>query len=208
MTGFHATPRGVGEYLVSRAYMQVGHRADSSGHDRRFRALLDAHLSDIERYCLRRLRPAAAEDAAAEVMLVAWRRMGDVPTPEGDARLWLFGVARNVVSDAQRSERRRLRLDARVNGVGTDQAQGPEIQVVRRAEDQELVDAMQSLKVNDREILALRIWDELSRADVASMLGISVAGVDKRLARALQRLRRSLRAQVRRGSLADPKDAG
>src|SRR2546426_1943597 len=43
-------------------------------------------------------------------MLVAWRRIGDVPT-DGTARLWLYGVARRVLANHHRSSGRRERLD-------------------------------------------------------------------------------------------------
>ena len=140
-----------------------------------------------------------AKDAAADVMLVAWRRLDDVP--RGDqARLWLFGVARKVVSEAQRSQRRQIRLDAKAGSAGDLPEPGPEVHVVRRAEDEELIRAIKALREKDREIIELRIWDELSRAEVATLLDISVAGVDKRLGRALSRLRKSLDARARRHS--------
>ena len=161
--------------------------------ERRFRALFDGHAPGIERYCRRRLSQDAATDAAAEVFLVAWRRIDDVPGGEG-SKLWLYGVARRVVADAQRSERRRVRLGVKVGNTTEERSESPEAQVVRRAEDQELLEAMSGLKEMDRQILELRIWDELSRAEVAELLYISEAGVDKRFSRALKRLRRSLEA--------------
>ena len=161
--------------------------------------MFDAHAQSIERYCQRRLRPAAAADAVAEVMLVAWRRIDQVP--EGDAsKLWLYGVARNVVSSVQRSELRRMRLDSKIMSYGVSHEEGPETQVVRRAEDEQLLESIEQLKPKDREILKLRIWDELSRSDVATLLNISEAGVDKRCSRALLRLRRSLEASSKRRS--------
>jgi len=167
--------------------------------DVRFRALFDAYAPGIERYCLRRLRPEAAADALADVMLVAWRRIDKVPQGE-ESKLWLYGVARNVVSDAQRTEYRKLRLDSKVIRYGVESEEGPEIQVVQREDDQELLDTMGKLKPKDREILQLRIWDELSRSEVAVLLKISEAGVDKRFSRALQRLRASLQTHTKRRS--------
>jgi len=168
--------------------------------DQRFRRLFDTHSTGIERYCLRRLGSNSAADAAAEVMLIAWRRIDEVPAGDA-AKLWLYGVARNVVLGAQRSQRRRLRLDAKVVSVGTTTAESPETQLVRNAEDRELLEAMSLLRARDREILELRLWDELSRDEVAQLLEISKAGVDKRFQRALQRLRRSLEARQKRRSL-------
>ena len=65
----------------------------------------------MREYCSRRLGVQEANDAAAEVFLVAWRKIDQVPIG-ADARMWLYGVARNVVRNASRSARRRERLAA------------------------------------------------------------------------------------------------
>jgi RNA polymerase sigma-70 factor (ECF subfamily) len=150
--------------------------------------MFDAHAASIEGYCRRRLASAVASDAAADVMLIAWRRIDDVPAGEA-ARLWLFGVARCVVQDFERSERRRARLEIKLKVYGSHPSDSPEKQVVRRAEDERLLEAITALRPKDREIVMLRLWDELSRSEVAALIGISEAGVDKRFSRALDRLR-------------------
>src|SRR6266568_6161944 len=81
---------------------------------------------------------------------LAWRRLDDVPADEG-ARLWLYGVARRVLANHHRGQRRkselaeRLRLDLAVT------YQEPEYtgQLVG------LAAAFQSLTGADRELLAL-----------------------------------------------------
>ena len=76
--------------------------------DERFRRLYDEHFESIRAYCLRRLPVADANDAAAEVFIIVWRKGDDVPM-EGQ-RPWLFAIARNVVLHAKRSLARRARL--------------------------------------------------------------------------------------------------
>lgn len=54
-------------------------------------------------HLLRRVSgPTAAADVLAETYLVAWRRIQDVPVG-GDARPWLFGVARRALANHERS---------------------------------------------------------------------------------------------------------
>ena len=105
--------------------------------DDRFRALFDAHHRELHAYCLRRLPVEDANDAAAEIFLVAWRRPHDVPV--GDAAgLWLYGVARNVVRNWQRGARRQLRLVAKAGSMPDASAEGPEVQIVRNEEQEEV----------------------------------------------------------------------
>ena len=85
--------------------------AQSPSSDTRFRRLFDEYETAMREYCSRRLGVQEANDAAAEVFLVAWRKIDQVPIG-ADARMWLYGVARNVVRNASRSARRRERLAA------------------------------------------------------------------------------------------------
>jgi DNA-directed RNA polymerase specialized sigma24 family protein len=72
-----------------------GNRVTSEVRDRRrFDALFDAHRLDIASYCSWRTASRTdAEDAVAEVFLVAWRRIESVPAGDA-ARAWLYAAAR------------------------------------------------------------------------------------------------------------------
>ncbi|MFG2049725.1 RNA polymerase sigma factor [Micromonospora sp. NPDC048935] len=54
-----------------------------------------------------------AADVVAETFLVAWRRRQDMPVG-GEARLWLYGVARRVLANQHRGGVRRQRLGERL----------------------------------------------------------------------------------------------
>src|SRR5215469_9083439 len=80
----------------------------------RFAAVYQAHHAAILGYALRRTRaPEDAADVIAETFLTAWRRLEEVP-PEPEARLWLYGVARRVLANHHRGERRRSALTERL----------------------------------------------------------------------------------------------
>ena len=53
-----------------------------------------------------------------------------------------------------------------------------------------MLEAIGRLRPVDREMLLLSAWEGLTHAEIASALGFSLAAVDKRLARAKQRLKR------------------
>ncbi len=107
---------------------------------------------------------------------------------------WLYGVARNVVRNVERSRRRRVRLGAKLDATASRSASGPEQQVVRRVEDRLVLQAMSSLKSDDRELLRLRTWEELSRSELAGVFGITAEAVDMRLKRAMKRMARALKS--------------
>src|ERR1700691_5963213 len=80
----------------------------------RFEELYAANCGPILGYVLRRTdNPDDAADVIAETFLTAWRRLDAVP-PGDEARLWLYGVARRVLANYRRGERRRAVLADRL----------------------------------------------------------------------------------------------
>jgi len=163
--------------------------------DARFRTLYEEHYADIRSYCLRRLPVEAANDAASEIFIVAWRKLDEVP--EGpSARLWLFGVAKNVIAHQHRSrlQVRRLRSKLAQTADRSLDAAATESVVVRRSQDQAVLEVLNRLKPDDRELIRLKMWEELSHAEIGEVFGISAHAVDMRLQRAGKKLARLLSA--------------
>lgn len=157
------------------------------GESQRFQDLYVAHYAPILGYCLRRIGHDEAHDAAAEVFIVAWRRIADVP--EGDRALpWLYGVAARTVANQRRSQRRRQGLRDKLHGLSQARQPQPDVQVVRRNEDQEVIDAINRLRSADREVLLLSAWEGLPAAQLAKRFGISLKAAEQRLTRAKRRL--------------------
>jgi DNA-directed RNA polymerase specialized sigma24 family protein len=70
--------------------------------------------------------------------------------PDGDASLlWLYGIARNVVRNARRSQMRQHRLRTRARALNGSTSADLETQVIRRAEDRELLEAVDRLAPSD-----------------------------------------------------------
>jgi RNA polymerase sigma-70 factor (ECF subfamily) len=162
-----------------------------AGAAQRFEALYRAQARALLAYALRRVdRPEEAADVVAETMLVAWRRLDDVP-PGAEARPWLFGVARRVLANRRRGARRRHRLGERLRVdlaalLGADDLGNVETNLVVRA-------ALDRLDPDDREILRLTSWEGFAPHEIAVVLGMPAATVRTRLHRARLRLREELR---------------
>ncbi len=149
----------------------------------RFGAIYDATYADIDAYCRRRTDDAHAADAVSETFLTAWRRLDDMPSDES-ARLWLFGVARRVLANQNRSSNRRERLHLRL----VDQPQSTVAPADARLEAPPIVAALATLSDDDAEVLRLVAWEGLSHAEAGVVLDCSANAVGVRMHRARQRL--------------------
>jgi RNA polymerase sigma factor (sigma-70 family) len=157
--------------------------------ERAFRRIYAAHFDAVLAYSLRRVdRPEDAGDVTAETFLVAWRRLSHAPS-EPELRPWLYGVARRVLANHRRGERRRSALGERLRRELRAHVPDSSGEVVQRAD---VTDAMRRLSARDQEVLELHLWEGLESREIAEVLGLATAVVRPRLSRARGRLRELL----------------
>jgi RNA polymerase sigma-70 factor (ECF subfamily) len=151
--------------------------------------LYDESVPRVFRYVSRALTHDRADidDLVAEVYLVAWRRIGDVPFPPEDL-LWLLGVARNVVAHHRRSTALRLRLQDRLDRERPVQDTSVEVR-------NEVLEAVRHLPRREREALHLVVWEGLSSEDAAKVIGCSPNAIRIRVHRARRRLTDRLKVE-------------
>ena len=135
-------------------------------------------------YVGRRVAQDDVPDVVAETFVVAWRRAEEVPI---DALPWLYAVARNVIANHQRAERRRASLAAKLGGLRPGPATTTDLDVVESADT--VRSARAFLPRAQREVLMLAVWEDLAPARAAVVLGCSVGAYTLRLHRARKRLR-------------------
>ncbi|HEV7750154.1 MAG TPA: RNA polymerase sigma factor [Baekduia sp.] len=150
---------------------------DTSQHA--FEQLWARHHRRVYAYALRRTDRASAQDVVSETFLTAWRRRADLPREELP---WLLGVARMVLANHARSQRRRDALTQ----VFADQASRASTEPA--GADHELLHAIATLSPDDREALILVGWDGLRPAEASRVVGCSPAAFRVRLLRARRRL--------------------
>ncbi|MFC7493134.1 MULTISPECIES: RNA polymerase sigma factor [unclassified Nocardioides] len=161
----------------------------SEGREETFRRLYSSHFDAVLGFAVRRTdRPEDAADATAETFLVAWRRLQHVPTGP-DQRPWLYGVARRVLANQRRGERRRSSLGDRLRRELAAAMPDPADDVVQRAD---VTAAMRRLSARDQEVLELHLWEGLEPREIAEVLGLTTVVVRPRLSRARARLRELL----------------
>lgn len=157
--------------------------------EQRFREIYDASYVDLLRFVRRRVHPTHAEDVVADVMLVAWRRLDDVPSDLSAARGWLFGVAHKTLQNARRSGARSEAVAVRLAQVRegpADDGQHPDL----IAERIDIATAWPHLSALHQEAIALSVLDELTAPEAARVLGITPVAFRLRLSRARRTLRR------------------
>lgn len=159
----------------------------------------DRHADDLGAYAARRVGTSLARDVVAETFRFAFERIDDYDAQRGGERAWLFGIATNLIRRHWRTEERRLRVQARAAGADT-RALDPLLQVEERLDARNryelVVDAIAALDPDDRDLVVLIAWEQMTSREAADVLGIRPGTVRSRL----NRIRTHLAQTVREGA--------
>jgi RNA polymerase sigma-70 factor, ECF subfamily len=175
-------------------------RSDSELIDRARKGEVMAYESLVRRYQDVAIRTAwviapdgDAEDAVQEGFVKAFRALGRF-RDGSPFRPWLLRIVANEARNRRRSAGRRtgLALRAAEDRRPGDAAPSPESAVLDRESRETLVQALNELRVDDREVIAARYFLDLSEAETAAVLRLPRGTVKSRLSRALGRLRTQL----------------
>ncbi|GAA2891733.1 sigma-70 family RNA polymerase sigma factor [Microbacterium esteraromaticum] len=155
--------------------------------DARLTRALESSASALLAYLERRVGPDDAPDLLGETMVVAWRRVAELPGDAERTRMWLFGIARGTLLNHARGQRRRWALADRIRLQVREAATAPP------ADDgSEVRDAIDRLEPDLAELIRLVHWERLSISDAADVLGIPASTARGRYQRAKDALRAAL----------------
>lgn len=162
-----------------------------SGDDEAFRVLVDREKAYVIGLCRRVLRdPVEAEDVAQEAFVQAYRAL---PTFRGDGPFgaWLGRIAMRMAI-ARLKRPAPLRADpTRTEGwlVDVADAVDPAVMTLAGERRAEILQAISTLPEDQRRVVAMRYYGDMSLEEIASATGAPTGTVKSRLHRALASLR-------------------
>ena len=159
-----------------------------AGDEAAFTPLVEAYQTPIYNLCYRMLGEAGeAEDAAQETFLRAYAQLGSYDTARS-FKTWLFSIANHHCIDRLR-KRRLIWLSIDDDNLPPhpaleDKAPGPEEALVRREQSELLQGLLAKLPPEDRAVVVMRYWYDLSYEEIAEATRATVSAVKSRLHRA------------------------
>jgi RNA polymerase sigma-70 factor, ECF subfamily len=161
-----------------------------------FEEMVLAYAEPLAAFTWRYLRSDdAALDLTQEVFAHMWQHQREI-TIRGSVRAYLFAAARNRALNAIEHQRVEARWSEWATGAGLTGIRPP-ARADERAERAEVAraveTALRTLPPRAQEIARLRWVDQLSKREIAEVLGIAVPTVSVQLTRAVKRLRALLR---------------
>jgi RNA polymerase sigma-70 factor (ECF subfamily) len=187
-------------------------RRAASGDQEALRALFERYRDRLKRMVHLRLNRRLAgriddSDVVQEAMIDVAKRLDDyLKSPQTSFFLWLRNVTALKLAEVHRrhlgTQLRDADREVTLHRGGLPMADSVSLaaqllgkltapsQAAIRAETRLLVqEALNSMDPIDREVLALKHFEQLSTAEIAEVLGLSKAGAGSRYLRAIKRLR-------------------
>ena len=160
----------------------------------RFEDLYEATYQDVLAYCRRRVPIDDADDVVSTTYVVAWRRLDEVLSADSPIA-WLYGVAYRSIGNHRRGSGRLASLRKKLQRSPPKRVVSLEDEVEISENVSRALVALECLAPKDQELIRLAVFEDLSRAEIGAVMGLSPAAVATRLYRA--------RAELRRAFVAD-----
>jgi RNA polymerase sigma-70 factor (ECF subfamily) len=137
---------------------------------------------------------AAAEDVVQESFLSLWRSNARYDRARGSVRTWILGIVHHRAIDALRRSIPHDSRRASDEGI-QERFEAPErtdVEVARRAEADEVRDALGALPADQSRVIELAYFGGFSHTEIADMLDTPVGTVKGRMRLGLQKMRDQL----------------
>jgi RNA polymerase sigma-70 factor, ECF subfamily len=158
-----------------------------------FGMLYDEYVDQIFRYVYYKVgNLAESQDLTGQTFLKAFENIDSYEMRDVAFSSWLYRIAHNLVVDFFRRESRRENVPIDDQPPSVSPRGNPVETVLADLESERLYKAMHKLTHNQREVLVLKFIDNLSNAQVAEIMGISVGAVKSTQKRGLLSLNRIL----------------
>ncbi|QDT02463.1 ECF RNA polymerase sigma factor SigW [Rubripirellula lacrimiformis] len=160
------------------------------GSTESFQQIFDDISGGLRRFLASRLRQTADVDDCLQSVFLAMTQHGDTVAPAA-RRAWLFRVAANESAKFWRKQSSTEKMIAAQNPRESID-QDPALPIIHDEARQAVQHAIENLSPTYREMIELRINENLTFQQIADQLNIPIGTALTRMRRALQRLRDDL----------------
>lgn len=166
-------------------------RASIKGDVDAFGQLYVFYADYVYRYFFYRVRQdSEAQDLTSQVFFNAWKAIGRYRQENVPFLVWLYTIARNLLTNYRRSAREYVELAEHI--ADHNNAANPVSSLLQRTEREELVKAFEQLTDEQQQVIYYRFVENWSHPEVARVMRKSEGAIRAIQFRALETLRRLL----------------
>lgn len=155
-----------------------------------FSQLYDSHIQGLYAFLYYRIgHKETAEDLASQTMLRAWEKFESFDPEKASFKTWLYRIGYNSLVDYYRQNKPSVSWDNMPEPVAPQDISGE----YRVGEDRKQVQKLlQTLREDERIVILMRVWDQLSYKEISEIIGKSEAASKMLFSRTMKKLRQNL----------------
>lgn len=134
-----------------------------------------------------------AEDLTSQTFLKALEKIHRFNPQKGSMAAWLYQIARNLVIDHFRTKKRTFSIHDIWDLAGSHNV---EIDLENKEQLQMVQTVLKELPLNQRDIIIMRVWQELPYKEIAEIMGKSEASCKMLFSRTIAYLRENMSIAV------------
>lgn len=177
--------------MQDRKHITAFQAGDYSG----FEKLYEKYIDVIFAFILRKTSDTqVAEDICSQVWIKALKSLEFFGDKENaNFKAWIYCIAQNTVIDYYRTKKESVDVESIAEPwINNDFAQA----IDQKSKLDEVLKYMESLKPLEREIVTLRIWDDLSYKHIAKILDKKEDACKKTFSRALKKIQANIKLAI------------
>ncbi len=164
------------------------------GNMDQFVILYDRYIEKIYKFVYyRTLHRELAEDITSQAFMKAMDRLSTFDSSKGTFQAWLYQIARNVMID---EFRRRVPLDNIDEHEDLASRENVESDVDRTLNSARLRGLIDQLPEESQELVTMRLWNELSYAEIAEITGKTEGSLKMQFSRIVGRLQQAVQVLI------------
>lgn len=161
-----------------------------NGNTEYFSDLYEKYVQKIYSFIFHKtLHKETAEDLTSQTFLKALEKIKTFNADKSQFQTWLYTIARNTTYDYFRTHKTETDIDDIWDlDSGDDLIHNADV----RIKYEQLQEKMKVLTAEQREILTLRFWQDLSYKEIAQILGKTEASVKMTTLRSVKKIKKDL----------------
>jgi RNA polymerase sigma-70 factor (ECF subfamily) len=174
------------DHLKEQALMERARQGDAEA----FGEIYDAYAPKLYLFIYYKVHHReVAQDLLADTFMRALRAVPRYDAKLGGATAWLYAIARNLVIDHYRRSRPQVSVD---DAWDLQSGDHPAARADFRLKVERVRTHLQSFSAIERDIVLMRVWQEMSYAEIAAALGKSEDACKVSFSRSLKKLQAAM----------------
>jgi RNA polymerase sigma-70 factor (ECF subfamily) len=165
-----------------------------NGDQEAFGQLYELYFEKIYRFIyFKTTDRQTTEDLTSQTFFKALENLAKFKGEIAQFKSWIYKIAHNLVIDHYRTNRDHTPLDLAQDLAAPEQTAA---KTAINLELEKVINYLDTLDPQDRQLIVLRIWDELSYREIAAIIGKSEASLKMQFSRLLKKVRNDLKSTV------------